>query len=70
LFATLPAEERFFFQPIDGRQDWSSEQEWRVLGDIDLRALPAYAAMVFTKTRNEALQLAWISPFPIVWIEA
>ncbi len=69
LFQTLSAADKSYFQPINGKQDWSSEQEWRIQGDVDLRTIPACSAMVFTKTRTEAQQLAWLSPFPIVWTD-
>ena len=67
-FASLPAEMQLFYQPNDGRQDWSDEQEYRFVGNINLAALPSQAAVVFTQTENEARQAAAISPFPVIWV--
>lgn len=67
-FEKLPAEMQLFYQPNDGRQDWSDEQEYRFVGNIDLAVLPSHAAVVFTQTENEARQAAAISPFPVIWV--
>jgi hypothetical protein len=65
--SSMTGDQQALFQPIDSNIDWTAEQEWRVLGDIDLRTLPAEAATVFTRYRHEAMQLAAVSRFPVVW---
>lgn len=67
-FEKLPADMQLFYQPNDGRQDWSDEQEYRFVGSIDLASLPSHAAVVFTQTEIEARQAAAISPFPVIWV--
>ncbi len=67
-FEKLPAEQQLFFQPSDGRQDWSDEREYRFVGNIDLAAIPTLDAVVFTQTEIEARQAAAISPFPVIWV--
>ncbi len=71
LWQTLPAEEQAFFQrarsatPSGTVLDWSKEQEWRHLGDLPLRELPAQAAFLFVPSVSEARQLALVSPWPV-----
>ena len=72
LWQTLPPEDRPFFQlrntrrsAGDDRIDWSVEQEWRHVGDVDLRELPSDAAMLFTPSESDARQIAQISRWPV-----
>lgn len=67
-FEQLPGEMQLFYQPNDGRQDWSVEREYRFVGNIDLATIPSHSAAVFTQTENEARQAAAISPFPVIWV--
>jgi hypothetical protein len=67
-YAKLSHDDQVFFQPVETSVDWSVEQEWRVVGDIDLRLLPTEGVTVFTRFRAEAQQLAGHSPFPVVWV--
>lgn len=68
----LPESDRPFFQlnaksedakpqPID----WSIEQEWRYIGDVDLQSLPPDQALVFVPSSDAAMRLANFSPWPI-----
>ncbi len=50
--------------------DWSVEQEWRVIGDIDLTPLRCDDAFVFVKTGEEATRLARICPWPVAVVES
>lgn len=68
-YEKISPEDRSYFQPIESNHDWTVEQEWRVVGDIDLRALSSADATVFTRSRAEAIQLAAHSPFPVIWSE-
>ena len=58
----------------DGKTDWRQEQEWRVIGDVDLRKLGRNDAFVFTDKENEPekltqlTQLAQISLFDLIVI--
>ena len=65
----LSESEQPFFQKSrsDGKSpvDWTSEKEWRHLGDVDLRSLPHHAAFVFVPDYQAAVQLAPHSPWPV-----
>jgi len=72
LWASLSPDERPFFQLLKtrraaaGRQiDWTVEDEWRVVGDIDLAELPADAALLFVPTEADAQRMAAISRWPV-----
>jgi hypothetical protein len=70
LWNTLSGEQQPFFQPrtsITSKQvmDWTVEQEWRHVGDVDLRDAPHDAAFVFVPTREEAELVADISRWPV-----
>jgi hypothetical protein len=69
-YQRLAAGDRAYFQPVDSKYDWTAEEEWRVLGDINLRGLPPNAVTVFVRSRHEAVQLARVSPFSVIWIES
>jgi hypothetical protein len=67
----LAGDERPFFQlrgtqPSRGESiDWTVEDEWRVVGDVDLALVPAEAALVFVPTLAEAEEIAAISRWPV-----
>ncbi|MEO8496998.1 MAG: hypothetical protein ABI614_18155 [Planctomycetota bacterium] len=72
LWKLLAAEDRPFFQAKTSRSrrgdrtiDWSIEREWRHVGNVDLAELPSEAGLIFVPTRDEAEQLATISPWPV-----
>jgi hypothetical protein len=71
LWQRLSADQRPFFQlrgtqPSRGNAiDWTVEDEWRVVGDVDLSQLPAEAALVFAPTLAEARQIAAVSRWPV-----
>jgi hypothetical protein len=76
LWETLSPEERPFFQlrktrrPAEsGRIDWSIEDEWRVIGDVELSRIPNDAALVFVPGRAEAEIVAKISRWPVTVID-
>lgn len=76
LWATLAAAEQPFFQlcgtrPRGGARtiDWTSEREWRHLGDVDLSRLPFDAGLLFVPTVAEARELAAISPWPVTVLQ-
>lgn len=59
--------ERAFFQIARGdRDDWTVEDEWRVVGDLDLRFIAADDGIVFVSTIDDARSLAPLSRWPIV----
>ena len=73
LWQSLDEGDRPFFQKScsdDSRDkraiDWTVEQEWRHLADVDLTELPDDAAFVFVPTRAEAERLARVSRWPVV----
>ncbi len=67
-FAELDQATRPFFQPVGKKSnDWTREREWRILGDLDLSALPPDAIRIFVRTRVQALQLSHRFPWPVFW---
>lgn len=67
-FDRVPAEAQPYFQPLDGRHDWTQEKEWRVQGDVEFRQLPQSSVIVFVPTRTQALQLSRCWPYLVTWI--
>ena len=72
LWDALPDEERPFFQRAASHSkrtnrtmNWQVEQEWRHLGDVDLRELPASEGLVFVGTEREAREIVAISRWPV-----
>lgn len=68
----LKPNEKPFFQRRHSRSntaarpiDWSSECEWRHLGDLSLARLDENAAVVFVPTAEEASQLQPLSRWPV-----
>ncbi|MCA9132334.1 MAG: hypothetical protein KDA45_04240 [Planctomycetales bacterium] len=73
-FVSLSKEQAPFFQPLGkrraaGAENWSAEREWRVLGDVNLDALPPEAILLFVATRRQALQLSRHAPWSVLWVE-
>lgn len=65
---SLREEDRPYFQKVRtevGGVDWRVEQEWRVVGDVDLSRLPPHKAVVFVPTPAEARHVAGLSPWPV-----
>ena len=65
----LDEREQAFFQLAQTRDneiDWRQEDEWRVVGDLDLNLIDANSAVVFVPTASEAKRIAKISRWPIV----
>ncbi len=59
-----------FSQPaISGGHDWTMEQEWRIVGDVDLNRIPRKRAFVFVPSLDQARKLADVSPFPFVLMD-
>jgi hypothetical protein len=72
LYEQLSADDRPYFQPTGKRDkrtglDWSSEEEWRLLGNLSLSQLPAEAVLLFVEHQQQAEQLARYSLWNVVW---
>ena len=73
-YQTLSPEERPFFQPAMRRspqstkKHWFEEREWRVLGDVRFRELPAGAIEVFVSSARQAQAVARMSAWPVIWL--
>ena len=72
----LSPDDRPYFQmrttrrPADGgRIDWTVEDEWRVVGDVDLSKIPRHAALVFVPDRVEAEMVAEFSHWPVAVVD-
>ena len=65
---SLEESDRPFFQlnQKESSVDWSLEEEWRIIGDVDLRNVPADQAAVFVPTIDAANQVAEFSRWPVV----
>jgi hypothetical protein len=73
----LSPDERPFFQrrktrptPTGQQISWSDEWEWRHMGDVDLRSLPASRGLVFVPSDQAAGVIARISRWPVTVISA
>ncbi len=79
-YKQLDESQRPFFQPRTGspsrkrgespstENDWSLEQEWRLLGNLNLQCIPPEKWFCFTRTAREAQQLSQITSCPVYWI--
>lgn len=70
---TLSGDNRPWFQlqtSKNGKIDWTLEQEWRLVGDLDLKKIGADDAFAFVKTQTDAERLSEICRWPIVVLEA
>ncbi|MCA9196996.1 MAG: hypothetical protein KDA87_05630 [Planctomycetales bacterium] len=69
---TLEPEDHFRFQKLvddtDGI-DWTSEREWRIPHDVDLRLLADDAAVVIVPNQEVARQLTSISRWPMLVLD-
>ncbi len=65
LWKTLPPADRPFFQANDCQIDWRVEQEYRIVGDLDLSHFQPDDLIVFTKTQAEANTLQSNSIWPV-----
>ena len=66
---TLGREDRPWFQlqaSKNGKIDWTQEQEWRLVGDLDLNKIGNEDAFAFVKTQTDTNRLAEICRWPIV----
>jgi hypothetical protein len=69
---SLSPDERPFFQLRQTRRsagsraiDWTVEDEWRIVGDVNLAEIPDTDALVFVPTETEAQEIAAVSPWPV-----
>jgi hypothetical protein len=73
LWNRMSGRERPFFQKHDSDAecvDWTLEQEWRHVGDVDLSGLSPEAAALFVPRVADAERMIDISPWPIAVLEA
>lgn len=68
---SLSSEERPFFQKShseskSGKIDWSAEQEWRFLGDIDLTQIQRSDAVFFVPAAEDVEELRELCPWPVI----
>jgi hypothetical protein len=64
---SLAAVDRPYFQLSQrGHADWSAEQEWRIVGDVDLDALAPGDAVIFVPSEEEAARMRPFSRWPVV----
>lgn len=70
----MPERERPFFQCCNTRRsegiDWTVEQEWRHIGDVELSRLPTESAALFVPQLADAERLFDVSPWPIAVLDA
>jgi hypothetical protein len=65
----LSSADRTFLQPrcnVSRSIDWSTEQEWRVRGDVDLAKLPSDAVMIFVDSVGEQKNMQQLSPWQVI----
>jgi hypothetical protein len=64
--------ERPFFQVSSTRSkkiDWRDEQEWRVVGDVELDRVAGKEAIVFVKCEDDLDVIRRLSAWPVVVLE-
>lgn len=71
----LSVEDRPFFQrrttqsrSSDVGVDWTVEQEWRRIGDVDLAEVPAAAAWIFVPDASAARAVSGLARWPVVLV--
>ena len=67
----LSIDEQRFCQPAkeaENGRDWSSEEEWRLPGDLRLSKLTPSDAFLFVGDRTSAKLLAHYSRWPVFWL--
>lgn len=64
---TLSDAERPFFQLATGDSgiDWTAEQEWRAVGDIELADIPAEDILLFVPDFQSAKSLSQVTAWPV-----
>ena len=65
----LSVDDRPYFQlahSADRRIDWTKEQEWRLLSDLELNRLPIDAVIVFVPSEPDARKIMSLSRWPIL----
>lgn len=71
-YKQLADHDKPYFQPrgtksARNHQDWSSEREWRLLGDLNFSLIARESIIVFVATQTEAQQLARRFGLPVLW---
>ncbi len=61
----MPSDDRWLYQAAGETFDWTSEQEWRAKGVVDLRRLPVDAVRVFVRSLQDGMRLRGV-PWKIV----
>jgi hypothetical protein len=65
-FRQLLETERAYFQFVSPKgKDWRVEEEWRVMGDVDLRMLDAKDVIVWVMQDSEIGVIQGVSRFPV-----
>lgn len=64
----MAAAEKPFFQSRGKTMDWTQEQEWRLIGDLDLNKLERNDVRIFAETRDRAYHLARSHPWTAIWV--
>ena len=70
----MSEQERPFFQlnrsvtRAGNIMDWTVEQEWRQIGNVDLSTLKPEDAWIFVPDEEEAAKVRLVSPWPVVVI--
>ncbi len=65
----IHATDRPFFQIANsesGKISWRQEQEWRIVGELDLRQVPYNEAIVFVPTLRDAETVSSLSRWPVL----
>ncbi|MEM7477736.1 MAG: hypothetical protein AAF483_22330 [Planctomycetota bacterium] len=60
--------EKPFFQARGKTMDWTQEQEWRLVGDLDLNKLDRNDVRLFVETRDQAYQMTRCYPWTVIWV--
>ena len=65
---SLPTHQRPWYQPLGSSSsaDWQREDEWRVVGDLELKSISPDCAFLFVPTVDEARRLQTHSRWPVL----
>lgn len=65
-YRKMSKSERPFFQNKGEKGDWRPEREWRLIGDLDLKKVPATKLRIVVRTPKEAKSLSRVTKAKVI----
>ena len=69
---SLATSEQPYFQPASsrgGKIDWTTEKEWRIVGNLDLKSIGNDDAIFFVPSKSEASKIAKYCRWPVLVLD-